>query len=221
MFFERHPYLEAWITGLLSGFLVSIPVGPINITIINEGAQRGFWRALFIGLGAVLMESIYCTIGLAGFTGLFNSPQTRAALELISFFLMAFLGIKYLLARRVNRVSHSADAMEHRLHPHTAFATGFVRVLGNPGVLLLWITLSATFTAHEWVDPNWVSKSICISGVVLGATLWFTLLSYAVSLGHQKFSDRAMLRMSQASGACLLALALVIGWRLMQLLAHR
>ena len=221
MFFDRHPLIEAWLAGFFSGFLVSIPVGPINITIINEGAQRGFWRALFIGLGAVLMEAIYCTIGFAGFAGMFNSPHTRAALELVSFLLMAVLGTKYLMARQVNRISASADRMEHRLHPHTAFATGFVRVLGNPGVLLLWITLSATFTAHEWVDPNWVSKSMCISGVVIGASLWFTLLSYMVSLGHRKFSDRVMLRMSQASGACLLLLAVAIGCRLVMLLANR
>jgi threonine/homoserine/homoserine lactone efflux protein len=34
--------LTAGITGLVAGFLVSIPVGPINLTIVNEGARRGF-----------------------------------------------------------------------------------------------------------------------------------------------------------------------------------
>lgn len=221
MFFQQHPNLEAWLAGLLSGFLVSIPVGPINVTIINEGARRGFRWALFIGLGAVLGESIYCALGFAGVAGMFAAPRSRAALELASFLLMAFLGVKYLRARKVPRVSRSADLVEHRLHPHTAFATGFVRVLGNPGVLLLWVTLSASFTAHEWVDPNWRSKGLCIFGVALGATHWFALLAWGVSLGHQKFSDRTLLRMSHASGAILLLFALAIGWRLVHLLANR
>ena len=34
--------LIAGLTGFLSGLLLSIPVGPINLTIMNEGARRGF-----------------------------------------------------------------------------------------------------------------------------------------------------------------------------------
>ena len=59
-----YPFLESFLTGLISGFLVSIPVGPINVTIIHEGAERGFRWAVFIGAGSVLMEAIYCAIGL-------------------------------------------------------------------------------------------------------------------------------------------------------------
>ena len=52
-------------------FLLSIPVGPINFTIINEGARRGFKWALLIGLGASAMEVVYCTIA---FTSFASSP---------------------------------------------------------------------------------------------------------------------------------------------------
>ena len=36
----------------------AISVGPINLTILNEGSQRGFKWALLIGLGASVMEVI-------------------------------------------------------------------------------------------------------------------------------------------------------------------
>ena len=55
---ENYPLLEAFVTGLVSGFLVSIPVGPINVTIIHEGVERGFRWGFLIGAGSVLMESI-------------------------------------------------------------------------------------------------------------------------------------------------------------------
>ena len=95
-----------------------------------------------------------------------------------------------------------------------------MRVLGNPGVLLLWVALSATFLSHEWVDPNWTSKSLCISGVAAGGLAWFTLLSYAVSLGKRHLSDKAMLNMSRGAGAMLLVAALALGYKLALLLAH-
>src|SRR6185369_17518234 len=81
----------ATITGIVAGFLVSIPVGPINLTIINEGARRGFKWALMIGLGSVLMESIYCAMALTGFAAFLGLPVVKAAMELLSFLFLLFL----------------------------------------------------------------------------------------------------------------------------------
>ncbi|GDY21425.1 hypothetical protein LBMAG56_27720 [Verrucomicrobiota bacterium] len=219
-FFDHHPLIEATVTGVIAGVLVSILPGPINISVIHEGASRGFLRALMIGLGAVAMETVYCAVGFASISSLFQSRMMHAAIELISFILVLFLGLKYLIAPKLAKTSQSADKIEHRLHPHTAFMIGFVRVLGNPSVLFVWITLSATFTAHGWVDPDWTSKSLCIGGVTVGAALWFAVLSYSVSLGHQKLSDRVLLRLSHLCGALLLVMALIIGVRLVRVLAN-
>src|SRR6266542_5570428 len=206
--------------GFAFGFLASIPVGPINMSIVNEGACRGFGWALLIGLGATLMEVTYCAIAFAGFTHLFDSRWIKATMELVSFLLMLFLGVKYLLAHSLPATTRSIETVEHRLHPHTAFWTGFVRCLGNPGVLLFWITVSAVFISHEWMEDAWQSKGACVAGVALGCFLWFTLLSYLVSRGHVRFSTNTLLRMSQFSGASVLAVALVIGVRLVCMLAQ-
>jgi len=214
-------YLVAAFTGFASGFLASIPVGPINISIVNEGARRGFSWAFLIGLGATIMEVIYCAIAFAGFTPLFDSRVVKATMELVSFLLMMFLGVKYLLARSLPATTRSVESFEHRLHPHTAFWTGFVRCLGNPGVLLWWITISATFISHDWMDDTWPSKRACLLGVTLGCFSWFTLLSFLVSRRHGRFSTTTLLRMSQFSGASLLIVSLVMGGRLVKLLAHR
>jgi len=212
--------LLAWAVGLISGFLVSMPVGPINVTIINEGARRGFRWALMIGFGAVAMETIYCAVGFAGFATFFDSRLIKATMELVSFLLMSVLGFKYLTSHSVVTHTRGADAMEEKLHPHSAFMTGFVRVLGNPAVLLLWVTLASAYSSHNWVAEDWTSRGIFISGVCTGAALWFILLSYAVSLKHREFSTTTLVRMAQVSGAFLLAVALILGVRIVLLLAR-
>ena len=45
-------------TGFVGGLLQSIPVGPVNLSIMNEGARRGLVWGLLIGLGATVMETI-------------------------------------------------------------------------------------------------------------------------------------------------------------------
>jgi threonine/homoserine/homoserine lactone efflux protein len=212
--------LFAMLIGLVSGFLISIPVGPINLAIINEGAQRGFRWGVLIAFGAIAMDIIYCGIAFAGFSGLFTTRLLRATMELLSFMALVYLGVKYLQATNLPATTKGVEMVEHRYHPHTAFMIGFVRVLGNPAVLLFWITLSALFMSHEWIDNTWMSKGFCVVGMATGAFSWFVLLSFLVSLGHGRFSAKTLLRMSHVSGACLLIAAAVVAVRLIRMLAH-
>src|SRR6185503_9284387 len=183
-----HPIVLAALTGIISGLLLSIPVGPINLTIMNEGARRGFKWAGLIGLGATAMEVIYCAIAFTGFASFFQQGYIKAAMELFSFVFMLFLGVKFLVAKKIPASNKIEERIEEKLHPHSAFMTGFVRTMGNPGVLLFWIILAANFISREWVKPDGFGKLACIGGVAVGTGLWFFGLSYAVSLGHKKFS---------------------------------
>ena len=212
------PIVLAGLTGFISGLLLSIPVGPINLTILNEGARRGFRWAALIGLGATVMEVIYCFIAFTGFASFFSRGYVKAAMELFSFVFLLFLGIKFLTARSVQAPVHmgaAADRLELRLgeklHPHSAFLTGLVRVMGNVGVLVFWIILAANFISREWVTPDWPGKLACVGGVALGTGLWFLSLSWLVSLGHSKFSEKKLLKIERGSGVGLLVLALIHG----------
>jgi len=52
--------LIAAVLGFVAGFVTSIPGGPVNATLIAEGPRRGLQWCVFLGLGAVFMEAIYC-----------------------------------------------------------------------------------------------------------------------------------------------------------------
>jgi threonine/homoserine/homoserine lactone efflux protein len=150
-------------------------------------------------------------------------------MELGSFVFMLFLAFKFMLAKSVVTPVHIAAAadrfeekVEQKLHPHSAFMIGFVRVLGNVGVLLFWIILAANFISREWVNPDWASKLACVGGVGLGVGLWFIGLSYIVSLRHGRLSEKTLLRMERFSGVGLLVLALLHGGMIVsQMARHR
>ncbi len=219
---ELTPILAAALTGFLSGVLLCIPVGPINLTIINEGARHGFMRGMMIGLGASLMEVIYCALAFTGFASFFSRGYVKAAMELTSFVFLLYLGLRFLLSRSVNSPqilppsSHLEERIERRieakLHPHGAFWMGFVRVMANPGVLVFWIILAANFVSREWVDPDFPgARTACIIGVAVGTSLWFTGLSWAVSMGQKRLNERTLLLLERGSGVVLLGLALAHG----------
>ena len=222
------PILAACLTGFLSGLILSIPVGPVNLTIMNEGARRGFVCAMLIGLGATVMEVIYCFIAFTGFSTLFTNEYVKAGMELFSFAFMLFLGIKFLTTKTVQTSVPFGAAAEHleakiegRLHPRSAFMIGLVRVMANLGVLVFWVVIAAYFMSRGWVTPDWPGKLSCITGVGLGVGVWFAGLSWAASRGYGRFSEKALLRMEHLSGVALLGLALIHGGNLAWELAHR
>ena len=220
------PSLIAIFTGFISGLALSIPIGPVNLTIINEGARRGFQWALLIGLGATLMEVIYCALAFTSFASFFSKGYVGAGMQVFSFAFMLFLGMKFVMAKSVpvvDRIEHSIEArIEQRLHPHSALMTGFVRTLANPGVLLGWIILGANFISRGWVEPTLEGKLWCLLGVAAGVGLWFAGLSWAISLGHKKFTELTMLKMERGSGIGLLVLGMIHGVHLAwQLSKHK
>jgi threonine/homoserine/homoserine lactone efflux protein len=224
---DLHVIFQAGLTGFVFGLLLSIPIGPVNLTIINEGARRGFKWALLISLGATAMEVIYCFIAFTGFASFFNHGVIKAFMELSSFVFMLFLGLKFLRARSVVATVEMGpftekleQRIEEKFHPHSAFMTGFVRVMGNVGVLVFWIILAANFISREWVTPDWQGKLACVAGVALGTGLWFLVLSFGASRGYGRFSEKTLLRMEHFSGISLLVVALIHGgwivWQMAQ-----
>ena len=221
------PILLAGLTGGLFGLLLSIPVGPVNLTILNEGARYGFKRAALIGLGASFMEVVYCFIAFTGFAAFFTRGYIKAAMEMFSFVFMLFLGIKFMMTKTtkvsipLGGAANKLEArIEGRLKPRSAFMIGLVRVMGNVGVLVFWVVLAANFIARDWVTPDWPGKLACVAGVALGTSFWFLVLSYGASRGHGRFSEKTMLRMEHFSGIGLLALALAHGGHVIWQMIH-
>lgn len=224
---ETHPILLATLAGFAFGNAFCWLPGPINLTILNEGARRGFLWAIMIGMGAVVMDGIYCGIAFAGFSQFFDHGMVKASMQLGSFVFLLLLGFKFLMSKSVNIHTKLDDAseklevkIEEKFHPHSAFMTGFVRVGANLGVLAAWLVMAATMMSNDWVDETAAAKSAAVGGVLAGASLWFLFLSYAISRGHGKFSEKNLLRLQHASGLCLIIAGLFEGvqmaWHLSQ-----
>jgi len=213
-------YLIAIISGAITGFICAVPVGPINVAIMEEGIQSGRKRAFIIAIGALLMEMIYCIIAFSGFATLFSDKIILATVELISFLAVTFFGIKYLMIDAVTVQGKRAKVVENRLSPHTAFWTGFVRVLVNPNVLLFWIMISAVLISNQTIQAEWKSRMACVIGAAIGIGSWFTLLVIGSARAKNRFSDKTLVKFSQISGVLLLLLSIVIAVRLIGTVAQ-
>jgi len=223
------PILRSALTGFISALLLAIPVGPVNLTIINEGARRGLKWAVLISLGATTMEITYCFVAFTGLASfLLTGEYVKAGMEVFSFVFMLFLGVKFIMSKSaVTPVPLGATAdrieasIEQKLHPRSAFMTGFVRVLANPGVMVGWFIFAGNFISRDWVTPELSGRMACVVGVGLGTVLWFLVLSFRSSRGYGKWSEKTLLRIEHISGIALIIFALIDGvWIAKQMVDH-
>jgi threonine/homoserine/homoserine lactone efflux protein len=222
---EISPILLAMFIGFVFGLLLSMPVGPVNLTIINTATRRGFFAGAFVGMGASSTELIYCAIAFSGFTQLFERKIIKTSMEVFTFVFFLYLGQKFLRARDLDAPTKFGSTaakfsarLDEKFHPESSFMTGFIRVMGNLGVLLFWIVLAANFLSRDWVADTLAAKAACILGVAIGTNSWFCSLSFAASRGQGRLSEPTLLLMERFSGVCLLVLGIAqgihIAWQL-------
>lgn len=198
--------------GGLAGFLVAIPVGPVNLTVIDKAVRKGFLAAFMAGAGAMLAETIYAALMLAGHSTILDRPPVALAMQIVSVIVLSFLGVRSLLAKTdqfQERSAATAERVIERWHHPKSFLLGFIMTVSNLAVLLTWGTLAQQLLVHELIRPELDSRSACTAGVFLGGLLWFFLLSFLVARAHRRVKPRALMLLVRGCGIVFLVIA---GW---------
>ena len=211
--------LRALLAGLVCGFVVSVPVGPVNLTVINRALQNGFQRAFLVGLGAATAETIYAAVLLAGHTTILELPAVRDALRVVAVVVIAGVGLRALLFKEEKfeaRDSAKAEKVDERWHHPRAFMLGFILTISNLMLVVLWATLAALLFARDWVQPPLASRATCTTGVFLGCVSWFLLLAFFVSRAHRRVKPKTLTILVRGCGVVFLLFAALLAWRLME-----
>jgi len=208
--------LQALVAGLVCGFVVSVPVGPVNLTVINQALRNGFLRAFHVGLGAIFAETIYATLLMAGHSSVLDKPHMRDALRVIAVVVIVGVGIRSLLFKpeKFQASAAAAERMDERWHHPEAFLLGFILTISNLMLVVLWATLAAVLFAREWVQPEPLSRAACSVGVFFGGTSWFALVAYFVSRAHRRMKLETLTIMVRVCGVVLLVFAALLAVKL-------
>jgi hypothetical protein len=79
---------------------------------------------------------------------------------------------------------------------------------------------AAYFSSQDWVANRLTDKIACVTGIWIGTNTWYGALSFSVSRGQGKFSEKTLLRMQHISGFCLLMAGFYGGAHVAWQLAH-
>ena len=204
----------ALLAGFLTGFVVCLPIGPVNLTVINTALRKGFLSAFLVGCGAVCADLIYVGLALAGHATLPRDPRVLTVLRAVAVVVVAGLGIRNLLLKTEKFEAKSeavAERVDERWHHPRSFLLGFLLPITNLGLLVLWATIVTALDSRDWVDMDkHASRWFCAIGVAIGAGLWFLLISWLVSRAHKRITPGALAWLARGCGVVFLVFAVLL-----------
>lgn len=193
----------------LVGIILSAPMGPIGILVIQRTMEKGRLSGLYTGVGAAVSDLFYCL--LAGFGLAFVTDFIAGNQELFqiggSIFLMIF-GIFMILRSPVSGIKHEDSKKVSFTHDAV---TGFVFTLSNPLIIFLIFPLFARFAFPSGfeLDPkidNYKFIFIILGYIfiVAGALLWWLGITYIVDKLRSKFNIKSMWLINKIMGSIIM-----------------
>ena len=186
--------------GIVIGFSIAAPVGPIGVLCIRRTLADGRAAGLATGLGAATADSLYgclAAFGLTALTGALVGAQTW--IRLIGGAFLLYLGVRTFLAKPSGR---AAEARGSGLL--SDYASTFLLTLTNPMTILSFVAVFAALglgTTH----PEPLAAAVLVLGVFVGSAIWWLTLSGGVSLLRTRFDEAKLRWVNRASGAIITA----------------
>ncbi len=179
--------------GLVLGFSIAAPVGPIGVLCIRRSISGGRALGFVSGLGAATADALYgsmAAFGLTAISGLLISHQVW--LRLVGGGFLLYLGIRAFGARP----PESPDRPEE-VNLFGAYATAFLLTLTNPMTI---VSFAAIFAGLGLTTENYLEASLLVAGVFAGSALWWLILSGLSAAFRSSLQPRTMGWINRVSG---------------------
>lgn len=190
--------------GLIIGFSIAAPVGPIGVLCIRRTLAEGQASGLFSGLGAATADAIYGCIAGFGVTFVSNFLiRQQVWLRLIGGGFLCYLGARTFLSKPTEQV---ASVKGNGLVG--SYVSTFFLTITNPMTIFSFAAIFAGLGVGG-ADGNYVSAAILVLGVFIGSTLWWFILSRAVTMFRTKFNPRRLRWVNRISGIIITGFGLI------------
>ena len=189
-----------FIKGVIIGFSIAAPVGPIGILCIQRTLARGNVQGFVTGLGAATADAIYGFIAAFGLTFISNFLVEQSLwFRLIGGLFLCYLGIKAFLSKPQNQV-----LSETNRNTLSSYGTTFFLTLTNPMTILFF---AGVFAGLGMVSESiqYTSAGLMVIGVFMGSGTWWLILSGATGIFRNKMNESKLTWVNKLSGFVILA----------------
>lgn len=194
-----------FLKGLLVGFLIAMPVGPIGILCIQRTLNKGKLHGIVSGLGAASADAIYGFIAAFGLKFISNFlVKEQMWLRLVGGVFLCYMGARVLLSKSEKRATPEDGASYV-----SDYVSAFILTFTNPTTFLAFAAAFAGLGLVSLIEHH-IAALLLVAGVFVGSGLWWLILSgiTATFLGKLLYTRPAWL--NKISGIIIIAFGLFV-----------
>jgi threonine/homoserine/homoserine lactone efflux protein len=185
------------IKGIITGLLVSVPLGPIGILVIQRTLNKGRMSGFVSGLGATAADTIFALIAGLGLSIIINFIRDRQVFfQIAGGLFVIYIGlrifytnpVKTLKLQRMNKTMLSQD-----------FVSVFLLTISNPMAIFIFLAIMAAINIGG-DQLNFFELSVLLAGVFTGAAVWWFILSSIANRFRKRIRLRSIWWMNKITG---------------------
>ncbi len=198
--------LAFFIKGLILGFIICVPFGPIGLLCVRRTLMEGKVAGVAAVLGASVVDAIYCAIAGLGVSYISNFlSNERTVLRLAGGLVLIAMGIKMFLTHPTEK---TFEATGHGLL--ASFGSSFFLMLTNPLAVLVFTATFSALGIGGWQDA-YISTAMLVIGVFLGSALWAPIFVAGVNLFSPQLTLSQLRLANRTAGVILFGFGVVTG----------
>lgn len=188
------------VKGVIVGLLASIPLGPIGVICIQRTINKGKISGFLSGMGAATADTIFAAIAGFSLTIIISYIEERQIIfQAIGGVIVLLLGIKIFYTNPIKQLRRHKKKQNNLLQDYLSV---LAVTITNPLAIFLFIALFASIGVVT-DNINWILSLVTTSGVLIGAGLWWYILTTLVYAFRRKFRLKQLWWINKVSGAAI------------------
>lgn len=181
---------NSYIEGFLLGLGAAVPIGAINILIMNH-ALKSYRSAVAIGAGAMSADVFYLLLILLGLTPFFEYPWVSNTLGILGSLFLGYMAYLVFKGRNTSLEKEKVNVSKRTLFKN--YLKGFLLTSVNPYTVAFWLSV-AGYVVNQKLDFTYTTL-----GLLSAILLWITLMPYFVHRSRHRISQKVSYYISVVS----------------------
>jgi arginine exporter protein ArgO len=183
--------LTFFLIGAAIGAATGIPIGPVNVAVIDAAYRHNLRRAIGVASGGAVADCLYALLGIVGVGPLLlRYPAVPPILYAISGVVLLVYGILTVRSKPIDKTGEIVvqTATETRRHFLSGFGLGVALIVVNPATLITWVVIVGSALAQSTTAEGYAAAL----GIGAGSMLWFVFVAYLADHGKKVLGNRAI-----------------------------
>jgi threonine/homoserine/homoserine lactone efflux protein len=219
------------LSGLIIGFIIAVPPGPVSIASIRLALTKGSKHSLLLALGSGTVDAAYCLLAVFSTSLLIHSFSSLSKDYAIPIVIIQFLIVIAVISFGIYNLKSGDEGKEIDNNIEFTHKNKFINYLIHKGPFLIGFGIasanifnptympSLAFITSMVHNAGLINNSVLINilfsvGIGAGNTIWLVLLNKLLIVNQAKISAGLIVYIYRFAGITLIIVGCILAYKI-------